>query len=143
MALGGIELYILAGMVFILVVAALAPSTRYKQGHAVVRETGERWLDDVAFELAALRHHRVDAISAGTLRVSFTYRPVWTVFAAVFLFPFGLLALVITRTEYGIVQVTDPGPPARVRMRGHFTPDAIGAVNKTVPSEDKARVTTE
>jgi hypothetical protein len=96
-------------------------------------EQGDAWLGRMATSLSGLSAHRVEWSSPTTLELYWARRPAWTFVVAVFFFPVGLLAFLVTRTVVGTFDVVASGPPASVRVAGDFSQVAVDVVNRAIP----------
>lgn len=136
---GLVIVVVIVAVVIVAVLVASGPLTaRSKQSDTASKtitlpERGDVWLGRVATSLSGLSGHRVEWPSATTLELYWTRRPVWTFIVAVFLFPFGLLALLVTTTLVGTFHVIGSGPPANIRVAGDFSRVAVDVVNRAIP----------
>ena len=136
------ELLIIGGIAVVVVVVLLAAtgrlgSTSKPEGSEsktiVVDDAADAWLGRVATGLNGLSAHRVEWSSADTLLLYWTRRPVWTFAVAALFFPFGLLALLYTKTYVGRFVIVGGSPSSRVAIDGEFSALAVDLVNRAIP----------
>ena len=133
--------FLLTVVVAVVLVFWLGRGSFFKDATAVVSGAPAAWLDEVVLQLSGLTDHRVRFLTPTMLEVAMRRRPPWTILVAVLFFPLGLIALVVTTDDIGTVVAAEEGDLTRVRMRGRFSPLAVGAINRTIPEPTPVRET--
>ncbi len=118
--MGIIEILIMVAL-GVLVLLALIPGngTSAVVDETIVPGVTAETADQVLFrELSELPGLPLVASHDGSYTLSMTSRPTWTIFAAVFLFPVGLLFLLLKDEHHVQVSVVTHGSGCRVRVVG-------------------------
>lgn len=93
--------------------------------------------NDLVLALAEVRNSRVSARTPHILSVDHSFIPGWAIACAIFLFPFGLLALLSRKEIQGAIVVeasVDYPGMTNVRVSGEFTTTAARALERFTSS---------
>jgi hypothetical protein len=91
---------------------------RYLDEHYTVDEPADEVLRGIGEAVAHLRKVTVKSVVPGQVMVVETWRPMWTILVAIFLFPVGLLALLVVNRATLVINAVPAGGGANVDVTG-------------------------
>lgn len=98
---------------------------------AWVTDSPEEFAQRLGLALVGLKKTSV-SFGPGTVTVTYRKTPVWTVLLAIFLFPIGLLALIVKKESHGLVAVRTEGSLTEVRRSGDFEDEAWAKIQNAI-----------
>lgn len=121
MGMGAVEVSIVLGLVLVLIVLLLFGSRTYDiADETIVQGVSWETADQVLFrELSAVRGLPLVESHAGSYTLAQKCRPAWAYAAAVVLFPFGLIFLLVTHEDRVQVSLSAHPYGCRLRVVGH------------------------